>query len=98
VLLLDRKSERLSFAMPEAWDFVTDDWDRLYLEALSADLFEKVQGMGGTAVLEYLEDTLSNVLQISSRTPIDGDTEKLLVELYERFVGADMNKPSSSKD
>jgi hypothetical protein len=65
VLLFDSHTETLHWRVNEQWDFITEEFDREYLSVLSADIGTKAQEMGGTALLAYLEDTLSNVLLLS---------------------------------
>jgi len=66
-----------------------EDWtgfdDLEYLSALAKDFDLKLRELGGRALLEWMEDTLSGFLVISEREPARG---KSLDELYEDHVDA----------
>src|ERR1700676_4854105 len=66
-----------------------DDWtgfeDTEYLEALAEDFDFKLRELGGRALLEWMEETLSGFLVISDREPARGLS---LDELYEEHVDA----------
>jgi hypothetical protein len=89
ILWLEVRTQTLHWRLPEQWDFVTDEVDREYLSALSGDIAAKVDEMGGTALLSYLEDTLSNVLllsELANTVPHDADPEEATRTAYQTYV------------
>ena len=60
------------------------------LDFLESDLLEKARESGGKAVLDSLEDTLSNFLRIGDRTGVAyaGDPEKMADRLFDEYVDA----------
>jgi hypothetical protein len=89
ILLPDARTQTLHWRLPEQWDFVSDEFDRAYLSDLSADIAAKVDEMGGTALLSYLEDTLSNVLLLSELPTLssdDADSEEATNIAYQAYV------------
>ena len=67
VLLLDPAVDKAYVKFRSDWDEVEDEADRLLLESLGEDLQLKSEELAGEKFLRYFEDTLSNVLRITSR-------------------------------
>jgi hypothetical protein len=68
---------------------VGEDDDLAVLRLLAQDLADKAGQMGSKEVLTWLEDTLSNTLQISERMPVSDMTSSktTLDHLFARIVG-----------
>ncbi|MGH9627148.1 MAG: S24 family peptidase [Bryobacteraceae bacterium] len=90
ILLLDRSSNRLYLRFRRDLAEITEDEDDLeVLAEIASDLESKASELGAAKVLEWLEDTVSNVLRVSDR-------ESMLVEnfdaaadrLYRRHIRA----------
>src|ERR1700675_2936215 len=86
VLLQDPATDRL-------WVRLRRDWDELapeeaeVLSAIEYDLASKAREMGATQLLKYLEDTLSNAVQVTGRREIPvEDFERALGRLYRQHV------------
>lgn len=86
VLLEDPATDRL-------WVRLRRDWDELapeeaeVLSAMEYDLASKAREMGATQLLRYLEDTLSNAVQVSDRRELAvEDFERALARLYREHV------------
>jgi len=87
VLLLDPSSGRLHVRM-------RDDLAALaptecgVLEPLAADLVARAEEMGGERLLTWLENTLSNVLQLTDRAAVAVDSfTRVLDRLYTQHLG-----------
>jgi phage repressor protein C with HTH and peptisase S24 domain len=79
VLLEDPSTDRLWVRLRRDWDqFAPDEAE--VLSAIEYDLASKAREMGATQLLKYLEDTLSNAVQVTAR-------HELLVEDFERALG-----------
>lgn len=76
VLLLDPATNRLHIRFRRDWDEIADEEDAEVLEALANDIENKAQEMGGSQLLDWMEEHLSNVIQISDR-------ERVLVDFFE---------------
>jgi phage repressor protein C with HTH and peptisase S24 domain len=86
VLLEDRARDRLYVRLRRDWDEIAPD-EAEVLSALSQDLESKATEMGATALLGYLEDTLSNVLSFSSQSQLEVDEfERTLSRAYRENV------------
>jgi SOS-response transcriptional repressor LexA len=79
VLLEDPLNDRLWVRLRRDWDQLAPE-DTDVLTALEYDLSSKAEEMGAKQLLGYLEDTLSNTLQMSGRKDV-------LVENFERSLG-----------
>jgi SOS-response transcriptional repressor LexA len=86
VLLEDPANDRL-------WVRLRRDWEELapeeadVLAAIEYDLAAKAQELGAKELLQYLEDTLSNVLTLTDRREVlVGDFEQALARLYRENV------------
>jgi SOS-response transcriptional repressor LexA len=88
VLLEDPSTDRLWVRLRRDWeDFVPEEAE--VLSAMEYDLLAKAQEMGATQLLGYLEDTLSNTLQVTDRRDVlVGDFERALGRLYRENVQA----------
>jgi phage repressor protein C with HTH and peptisase S24 domain len=82
VLLEDPSTDRLWVRLRRDWEeFAPEEAE--VLAAIEYDLTSKAHEMGATQLLEYLENTLSNVLQVTDRrsVPVE-DFERALARLY----------------
>ena len=85
ILLIDPATGR-------GWRRFTEDWgedtDTEVLGALAGDFELKLREMGGAALLDWLEDTLSNTLLVSERETVEVDAfTRTCDRLFERHVG-----------
>src|SRR5579884_4196368 len=86
VLLLDLSSKSLFLRLRRDWEQTAPE-ESLVLRELEDDLRAKAREMGGEAVLEYLEQTLSNVVRIADRREIEiADPIQTLGRLYREHV------------
>src|SRR5580700_7571995 len=67
VLLLDPATDRGWLKMREGYNDIAAEDDAEVFDALQEDLQTRMTESGATALLESLEDTLSNVLRITGR-------------------------------
>ncbi len=88
ILLEDPSTDRL-------WVRLRRDWEELapeeaeVLGAIEYDLEAKAQELGAKDLVRYLEDTLSNVLQVTDRSEVlVDDYERALGRLYRQHVQA----------
>src|SRR5271154_2344715 len=65
VLLEDPSTDRLWLRLRRDWDHFAPD-EAEVLAALEFDLASKAQEMGAARLLQYLEETLSNMLQVTA--------------------------------
>ncbi len=87
VLLLDPASDRLLLKLRRDWDRHADPEDAEVLALLGEDLARQAEQMGASALIELLEDRLSNALRLSERrSVVVGDLDRALERLYERHV------------
>jgi len=87
ILLLDPASDRLFIKLREDWDQWADPEDAEVLSLLASDLAEQAEQSGAAALLEVLEDRLSNALRLSQRqSVVVGDFERALERLFERHI------------
>jgi SOS-response transcriptional repressor LexA len=86
VLLEDPATDRLWVRLRRDWDeFAPDEAE--VLSAIEYDLASKAREMGATQLLRYLEDTLSNAVQVTGRREIPvEDFERALGRLYRQHV------------
>lgn len=86
VLLEDPSTDRLWVRLRRDWDQLAPD-EAEVLSAIEYDLASKAREMGATQLLEYLEDTLSNAVQVTDRREIlVDDFERALARLYREHV------------
>ncbi len=87
VLLYDPAKEELRCRFIEDWTAVIGEEDAEILAAWSGEFMELAEEMGAKALLNFMEDTLSNVLRITDRQTIPlGDMEATIAELFEKHV------------
>jgi SOS-response transcriptional repressor LexA len=86
VLLEDPSTDRLWVRLRRDWeDFAPEEAE--VLAAIEYDLTAKAQELGAKELLRYLEDTLSNVLQVTDRREVlVDDFDKALARLYRQHV------------
>jgi phage repressor protein C with HTH and peptisase S24 domain len=86
VLLEDPATDRLWVRLRRDWDeFAPDEAE--VLSAIEYDLASKAREMGATQLLSYLEDTLSNAIQVTDRREVlVEDFERALARLYREHV------------
>ena len=70
VLLFDSELDSLHWRFREDWELIADPEDVEFLGCLAEDFAQKVLDYSPGAFLTYLEDTLSNVLQLTERSPV----------------------------
>ena len=80
VFLFDPLRERLTWRLLNDWAQFADAEDIECLSCLAADLVKYAREMGAGQFLAHLEDTLSNVLRISDRCPIQVVDAKLCLD------------------
>lgn len=87
ILLLDPWDGGLRLRLRQDWDQIATPEDAEVLSRIEEDLAQRAGEMGGEALLEELENTLSNVLRISDRCPVViADPERALARLYQEHV------------
>jgi phage repressor protein C with HTH and peptisase S24 domain len=88
VLLHDPASDGLHLRLRRDWDRIAGGENDV-LELLAEDLESKAREMGAEALLQSLEDTLSNTLRVTERRPVMvEDFDRALNRLYRRHVPA----------
>lgn len=80
VALHEPASGDLHFRFRQDWESFVPEEDLDYVSALEADLQAKARQMGGTALLEWLEEHSSHMLRLSSR-------ERVVVSRAEATLG-----------
>jgi SOS-response transcriptional repressor LexA len=99
VYLVDPASDRLWLRMRASYEGVAPDEDVEVLDALTDDIRVRTAEMGAEAFLQWMEDSLSNVLRVGERQRVgvdafsrvvdrlfDEHVEKLAVERYRTHV------------
>ncbi len=87
ILLIDTGTGRLYKKLRRDWRSIADQETAEVLEALDQDFSLKIDEMGGSAFLESLEDTLSNLLLITDREPLTvSNFQTALNRLFEQHV------------
>jgi SOS-response transcriptional repressor LexA len=87
VLLLDPISDTLRFRLRADHDSLADDDDAEVLSCLEEDFAAKIREIGGRRFLEQLEDSLSNVLRLTTRRPARvRDLPRALDRLFDEHV------------
>lgn len=86
VLLEDPATDRLWVRLRRDWDqFAPEEAE--VLSAMEYDLSSKAREMGAAQLLGYLEDTLSNAVQVTDRREIPvEDFDRALARLYREYV------------
>jgi hypothetical protein len=86
VLIYDTTNNDLFARLHDNWDFVAAE-DQDYLSLLTDHVAAMVRELGGRQLLEYFENTLSNVLRISDRRTVAGtDPRAVMDAMYEQLV------------
>ena len=89
ILLLDPETDTLYVRLRRDWETLATEEDAEVLAELEDDLVAKAREGGGAAVLEYLEDALSQSVRVSEREAVSvRDFDKKLGELYREHVPA----------
>jgi len=70
VLLFNPEQDALHWRFRDDWNLIADPDDVQVLGCLAEDFALKVQETSPEAFLTYLEDTLSNCLQLTERSPV----------------------------
>jgi SOS-response transcriptional repressor LexA len=71
VLLFDPSTDRVVFKLRQDIEALAEPEDAEVISQLTGDFGRKIEELGGRRFLEYLEDSLSNVLRISERRPVE---------------------------
>lgn len=88
VLLVDPSEDRLYARFRRDWAELAGEEAEVF-EALEDDLRQKAREMGAAALLDYLEETLSNTLRASDRLRLQvADFEARLNKLYREQVAS----------
>ncbi len=93
VLLLDPSSRKLHIRLRESFADVANPEDAEVLSELRGDFARRLDGIDGEAFLLWLEETLSNALQLTERRTVmvrdfDRTLDRLFVEHVERKPAA----------
>lgn len=87
VLLEDSGGDRLHLKLRRDWTQIASEEDAEVLEKLAGDLADKAIELGADALLQYLEDALSNVVRITNRREVMvEDFDRALERLYRKHV------------
>ena len=87
VLVFDPDRDSLHWRFREDWDIIADPEDVEVLGHFAEDFAQKVQEIGPGPFLAYLEDTLSNWLQLTERSAVDVENVAETVDtLFETMV------------
>ena len=93
VMLHEPSSGRLSFRLRQDWDSFVPEDELDYVEALAGDLAAKAEEMGGTQLLEWLEEHTSHILRLSARERVMvGRPESTLARLYREQVSSEVRE------
>jgi phage repressor protein C with HTH and peptisase S24 domain len=86
VLLEDSRTDRLYIRMRRDWDAFAPE-EAEVLSELESDLAAKAREAGAARLMEQIEDSLSNILRVSSRESVEvDDYERSLSRLYREHV------------
>ncbi len=87
VLLLDPATDTLRVRVRRDWEAVASEEDAEVLAELEDDLLSQGRERGGTATLEFLENTASQSIRVTDRETVTvRDFDKKLGELYREHV------------
>lgn len=87
ILLYEVEQDRLSCRLLDDYSGIADDDDAEVLSLLGAEIRRLARTMAPARLVSYLEETLSNNLQLSDRIPIEiEDRHTTLDMLFERHV------------
>lgn len=89
VLLLDPREDYLHIRLRRDWlEFANED-EYEVLRDVAADLQREADHTGGSAILHWMEETLSNTFRVTAReTVLVQDFSKTLARLYRQHVPA----------
>jgi hypothetical protein len=88
VILFDPEQDALHWRFRDDWNLIADEDDVEVLSCLAEDFALKVQETSPESFLAYLEDTLSNCLQLTERSPVlVGNADEAVDGLFESLVG-----------
>jgi phage repressor protein C with HTH and peptisase S24 domain len=94
VLLVDPAADRLWLRLREQFDDCADPEDAEVFESLEEDFRNRAGEMGASALLDWLEDSLSNALRVSERQSVAVDSfTRVLDRLYGENVAPVEAKP-----
>jgi phage repressor protein C with HTH and peptisase S24 domain len=86
VLLEDSRTDRLYVRMRRDWDVFAPE-EAEVLSELESDLTAKAAEAGAARLMDQIEDSLSNILRVSPREPVEvDDYERSLSRLYREHV------------
>ncbi len=86
VLLEDPRTDRLYIRMRRDWDAFAPEEAEVLAE-LESDLAAKAAEAGASRLMDQIEDSLSNILRVSPREPVDvDDFHRSLARLYRQHV------------
>jgi len=95
VLLFDPSTDRLESRLRPDPDALADPEDAEVIRELAEDFAMKIRELGGRRFLEHLEDSLSNVLRISARRPVEmRNFDWTLRRLYDEHVRGVVREPA----
>jgi SOS-response transcriptional repressor LexA len=87
VLLIDSDTGRGWLRMRHQFNDIAEPEDAEVFAALEDDLRDRIMEDGAPALLDWMEDTLSNVLRISDRREVKAESfTRTLAQLYEENV------------
>lgn len=87
VLLIDPVADRGWVRLRPHFDDIAAPEDAEVLEALEPDISRRLQESGAEAYLQWLEDSLSNVLRVGARQAVEVDAfSRVLDRLYSEQV------------
>jgi SOS-response transcriptional repressor LexA len=93
VMLHEPATGRLSLRLRQDWDSFVPEEDLDYVQALEADLKSKSEEMGGTRLLEWLEQNCSHLLRLSARERVMvSRPESTLSRLYREQVTSEVRE------
>ena len=86
VLALESATGQLLWKLRGEWASIAGE-ETAVLEGLNLELQSRVDQIGGRAVMEQFEDTLSNILRMSQRRRIlTDDIETAVARLFDEYV------------
>ncbi len=86
VFLEDPGTDRLYLRLRRDWESIAPQ-EAEVLSEIESDLSAKAREVGAARLLENIEDTLSNILRVSAREPVEvQDFERSLARLYREHV------------
>lgn len=97
VLVYDGDTDVLHIQIRSDLKFLSklDETDKEVLTALGRDLRAKADELGPLTVLEWLEETCSNAIQLSERVQVIGPPETAIERIFETKVMGETSSPST---